>query len=187
MFRRSYFSFSLIVIIGFAALTLWLDNVTKPLPQQTDANLYQQPDYIIENISGLRVEHNSAIQRKFYANTLFHYLNQDLTKLENIHFLHLKPDTPSFRVFADHAEIRNSGENIFLTDHVTVIRGQDVDKGKITLKTDKLHLIPDQERVTTDKRVVISKLNTTVSAIGMELSNQTGMIELLSRVHAVDR
>ncbi len=187
MFRRHYFSFFFTVVIGLAVLTLLLDHVTKPLPQSVDLDLPYQPDYVIENISGLRVEHSKTTQQIFYANTLLHYLDQDLTHLKRIRFQHLKPDTPPFRVTANHAEIHNNGKDIFLTDHVTVVRGEDEDHGKITLETSLLHLIPDQERAKTDRPIVISKLNTTVTATGMQLNNQTGVIELLSHVHVVDR
>ena len=187
MFRRPYFSFSFILLIGLVVLTLWLDEVTKPLSTTTDAYFYQAPDYIIESISGLRVEHDKTIHNTFYAKKMFHYLNQDLTELENIHFIHFQPEKPPFRVFADRAEIHSNGKNIFLTGNVTVMRGLEEDKEKLTMKTDMLHLIPDQDLVKKKKKVKITRLNTTINAIGLELNNQTVMIELLSRVRAVDQ
>jgi len=187
MFRRHYFSFFFIVVIGLAALTILLDQITKPSQQPTDSDLHHQPDYIIENISGLRIDHTKSVQRLFYANALFHYLDQNLTHLEHIDFQHFKPGTSPFRVSANHAEILENGKDIFLKNHVTAIRGNDDDKGQITLETNMLHLIPDQEHAKTNQPVTISRLNTTVSAVGMHLDNQTGVIELLSRVRAVDR
>ncbi|MCP5245603.1 MAG: LPS export ABC transporter periplasmic protein LptC [Burkholderiales bacterium] len=187
MFRRPYFSFSTILLIGLVALTLWLDEVTKPLSPTTDADFYDEPDYIIENISGLRIEHDKNTHSTFHAKKMLHYLNRDLTELEHIRFVHSKPEKQPFLVFADYAAIHNNGENIFLTGNVTAMRGFDKDKKKITLKTDMLHLIPGQDIVKTDKEVIISRLNTTINAIGLELDNQTGMIELLSRVRAVNQ
>lgn len=187
MIRRSYFSFTFMLLVGLAVLTLWLDKMTLPKTSSSDTEIYQEPDYIIENLSGLRVEYNKATQRAFYAKKMFHYLDQDLTELEQIQFINSQVDKPPFRVFADRAELRDNGENIFLTGNVTVMRGLDQDKSKITLKTDKLHLIPDEDLVKTDKSVTLSRLNTTIHAIGLELNNQTGMIELLSRVRAVDQ
>jgi lipopolysaccharide export system protein LptC len=187
MIHRSYFSFTFILLVGLFALTVWLDKVTQPLSMAPELDFYQQPDYVIERTSGLRVEHEKNIRRVFYANKTFHYINQDLTQLESIQFINSEVGKPPFRVFADHAELRNHGEDIFLNGNVTVIRGLDGDKAKITLKTDKLHLLPSENKVKTDKSVMISRLNTTIHAVGLELNNQTGIVELLSRVRAVDQ
>jgi lipopolysaccharide export system protein LptC len=187
MIRRSYFSFTFILLTGLLALTVWLDRVTQPLSMAPELDFYQQPDYIIEHISGLRVEHEKNIHRVFYAKKTFHYINQDLTRLEDIQFINSETDKPPFQVFADHAELRNHGEDVFLNGNVTVIRGLDEDKAKITLNTDKLHLLPNENKVKTDKSVMISRLNTTIHAVGLELNNQTGVVELLSRVRAVDQ
>ncbi len=187
MIRRSYFSFTFILLTGLLALTIWLDRVTQPLSTAPELDFYQQPDYIIEHISGLRVEHEKTVHRFFHAKKMFHYISQDLTQLEDIQFTNTETEKPPFRVFADHAELRNHGEDIFLNGNITVIRGLDEDKGKITLKTDKLHLLPDENKVRTDKSVMISRLNTTIHAVGLELNNHTGVIELLSRVRAVDQ
>ncbi|SFK34867.1 lipopolysaccharide export system protein LptC [Nitrosomonas aestuarii] len=187
MFRRSYFNFYLILFIGLGALTFWLDKVTKPLSTETGTDFFQLPDYIIEDLSGLRIDHDNAVHRVFHAKKMFHYLGQDLTRLDQVHFINTKPGKPLFRVFADQAEIHGNGENIFLNGNVTVIRGDEDNKGKITMKTDMLHLIPDEDMVKTDKNVTISRMNTTVHAIGLQLDNETGMIELLSRVRAIDQ
>ena len=187
MFRRPYFSFSTILLIGLVALTVWLDQLTKPLSPATDTAFYDEPDYIIENISGLRIEHNKNTHNTFHAKKMFHYLNQDLTELELIRFIHNKPEKQPFLVFADSAAIHSNGENIFLTGDVTAMKGSDEDDKKIILKTDMLHLIPDQDIAKTDRQVRISKFNTTINAIGLELNNQTGQIELLSRVRAVNQ
>lgn len=186
MIRRPYFGFSFILFICLAALIVWFEKVTQPLSTVPGADFYQQPDYVIENISGSRVDHDNAIHRIFFAKEMLHYLNQDITHLKQIRFLNFESDKPPFRVFADQAELHDNGEHIFLAGNVTVIRGLDENKGKITMKTDTLHLIPDENRVKTDKTVIITRLNTTINAVGLELDNQTGMIELLSRVRAVD-
>ncbi|GJL74075.1 MAG TPA: LPS export ABC transporter periplasmic protein LptC [Nitrosomonas sp.] len=187
MFRRSYFNFYFILFIGLGALTFWLDKVTKPLSTETGTDFLQLPDYIIEDLSGLRIDHNNTVHRVFHAKKMFHYLSQDLTQLEQVYFINTKPEKPPFRVYADHAEIHGNGEDIFLNGNVTVMRGDDDNKGKITMKTDTLHLIPDEDMAKTDKNVTISRMNTTIHATGLQLDNQTGMIELLSRVRAVDR
>ncbi len=186
MFSRLHISFPLILFIFLVLLTFWLDRITRPPEQTRDDDLYRNPDYIVEDLSGIRVEYERAVQRKFTAKKLFHYLNENVTQMEQISFVNSEPEKPLIRLQADRAEMRNKGENIFLTKNVTAIRGTDDEKGKIILVTNFLHLIPDENLVKTDQSVTISRLHTTINAIGMELNNHTGMIQLLAQVKAIN-
>ena len=80
----------------------------------------------------------------------------------------------------------NNYKNIYLKENITAIRGTENEKDQITLTTDFLYLIPDESMVITDHAVTISKLGSTISAIGMELDNQTGILQLLSNVKAIN-
>jgi lipopolysaccharide export system protein LptC len=186
MFSRVHISLPLIFFIFLLLLTFWLDQVTRPPEQNKDDNLYRNPDYIVEDLSGIRIEHEKAIQRKFTAEKLFHYLDENTTHMEQVNFVSTGPEKPMIRLQADRAEIKNKGENIFLMENVIAIRGTDDDKSKITLMTSYLHLIPNENLVKTDQSVTISRLNTTINAIGMELNNHTGVIQLLAQIRAVD-
>ncbi|MCB1934396.1 MAG: LPS export ABC transporter periplasmic protein LptC [Nitrosomonas sp.] len=187
MIHRSYFSMIFILLTSLIAVTIWLDKITQPISGTDNFDFFHEPDYIIENISGFRVEHDKSVHRFFHARKLLHYTNQDLTQLEDIQFVNTDPKNPPLEVFANNAKIMNSGEEIFLTGDVTAIRGLNTDERKITLKTDKLHLIPDENLVKTDKVVKITRLNTTIQAVGLELNNDTGMVELLSHVRAINQ
>lgn len=186
MINRPHISFPLLVLVILALLTMWLDRITRPPEHTRDGDLYRNPDYIVEDISGIRMEYDQEIHRKFTARKLFHYLNENVTQMEQVSFVSTQPEKPPIHLQADRAEVRNKGENIFLKDNVTAIRGTDEEKGKITLVTDFLHLIPHQSLVTTDRPVTISRMNTTIHGIGLELNNETGIIKLLQRVKAIN-
>jgi len=94
MVNRLHISSPLILLILLALLTFWLDRITQPSEQIGDNNLYVNPDYIVEDLSGIRMDHERAIQRKFTAKKLFHYLNEDVTQMEQISFINAKPGKP---------------------------------------------------------------------------------------------
>ena len=187
MINRLHISFPLIVLVVLALLTVWLDRITHPPEHAKDGDMYRNPDYIVEDLSGIRMEYDQEIHRKFTAHQLFHYLNDNVTQMEQVSFISTQPEKPPIYLQANRAEVRNKGENIFLRENVTAIRGTDNEKGKITLTTDFLHLIPHQSLVKTDQPVVISRMNTTIHGIGLELNNETGIIQLLQQVKAVNR
>ncbi|HLP81009.1 MAG TPA: LPS export ABC transporter periplasmic protein LptC [Nitrosomonas sp.] len=187
MINRPHISFPLIVLVVLGLLTVWLDRVTHPPEHAKDGDLYHTPDYIVEDLSGIRMEYDREILRKFTAHKLFHYLSENVTQMEQVSFISTQPEKPPIHLQADRAEVTNKGENILLRDNVMAIRGTDQDKGKITLITDFLHLIPHQNLVTTNQPVTISRMNTTINGIGLELNNETGIIQLLQQVKAVNR
>lgn len=187
MTSRLHLSFPLILLIFLFLLTFWLDLVTRPSEQTRSNDLYRNADYIVEDLSGIRIDHERAIQRKFAAKKLFHYLHEDVTQMEQISFVNTDPEQPLIRLRADHAEVESKGKNIYLRENVTALRGTDDEKGKITLMTNFLHLIPDESLVKTDQSITISRFNTTINAIGLEFNNHTGIIQLLKQVKAVNR
>ena len=169
---------------SLALFTFWVTNAVVPTLTGQKNDVYQQPDYIIENLSGVRTDHENAVQRTFSAKKLLHYLDGDVTHMEHPNFINTEHQKPVIRVNAEKAKLFGDGENVYLTGNVTVLRGENNDK--ITMMTSFLHLIPDENIAKTDKTVVFSRKNTTINAIGLELDNHTGIVQLLSRVRASD-
>ncbi len=186
MYKRRHLSLPLIIFVALISLTYWLDQATLPQTLTPENALYQEPDYIVENISGIRQDYEQNIHRAFFAKTMKHYIDDDITQLEQIRFVNTETRAPLIRLHANQARLAGNGEDIYLTGDVTVLRGADTDEDLLTMMTNYLHLIPDQNLVKTDQSVRISRLNTTINAIGLELDNNTGVIQLLSQVRAMD-
>lgn len=172
------------MLVLLALLTFWVTNTVVPSRTDQGNGVHQKPDYIIENLSGIRANHESTVQRNFSAEKLLHYLGGDVTHMDNPTFINIESQKPVMRVKADKARMSGEGENVYLTGNVKVLRGEDSDK--ITMMTSYLHLIPDENIAKTDKTVVFSRRNTTINAIGLELDNHAGIVQLLSRVRASD-
>ena len=184
MFNHLRPSVLLAILVLLALLTFWVTNAVVPTTSNQGNGLNQKPDYIIDNLSGIRANHESAVQRNFSAKKLLYYLDGDETYMDNPYFVNTESQKPVMRVKADKAQLIGEGENVYLTGNVKVLRGDDSDK--ITMQTSYLHLIPDENIAKTDKTVVFSRKNTTINAIGLELDNHTGIVQLLSRVRASD-
>lgn len=186
MIRHYRISFSLIFLVLLASLTFWLDQAVQPSAIHQNNGQDQRPDYILEDISGIRMDHELVAKQTYFAEKMRYYLHDERIYFEQTHFLNKEPDKPVVRVNADHAEILNDGKNIQLTGHVKVVRGSDEDIKKLTMTTSSLELIPAQHLAKTDQPVVITRLNTTVNGVGLEFNNQKDEMKLLSRVRAVD-
>ncbi len=183
---RSLFSRPSVWLIILLLLTLWLDNVLQRPNLQPDNLAQQEVDYIIENLDGIQVNHEFERNRLFTADKLTHYPAKDVTQLEHVRFTSIEPDKPLLRVTSNQAELTKDSNDIFLTGNVSIIRGEDLDKDKVTMLTDFLHLIPDTDIAQTDQPVTVIRMNSVLNAIGLFMNNQTGEILMQSRVKAHD-
>ncbi|SFU77950.1 lipopolysaccharide export system protein LptC [Nitrosomonas eutropha] len=183
---RSLFSRPSVWLIALLLLTLWLDSVLQHPRLQQNNDLQQEVDYIIENLEGIQVNHELEQNRFFSADKLTHYSTEDITQLEHVRFTSIEPDKPLLRVTSDRAELTKDGDDIFLTENVFIIRGGDLDKDKVTMLTDFLHLIPDTDIAKTDRPVTVIRMNSVLNAVGLFMNNQTGEILMQSRVKAHD-
>jgi lipopolysaccharide export system protein LptC len=89
------------------------------------------------------------------------------------------------QVKADEAKMTSNGEDIYLSGNVTVVRNAGKGRAETTMATSLLHVIPDDDIARTDKPVVITETNAVIKAVGMEMSNRTGVTQLLSQVKVV--
>lgn len=89
-------------------------------------------------------------------------------------------------ISADRALVKEKGKRIDLIENVTAVRGTSDDKGKITLVTDFLHLNPNENLITTDHAVTITRFKTKIEAKGLEFNNRIGEMKLLSAVKTVN-
>lgn len=175
-----------LLLCVIALLTFWLDRaIQQPRFREYDG-LNHQPDYIIENLTGIQVNYDRAVQHIFTADMLTHFPVGDTAYLEQVNFTRLKPDEPLVQVIADRAELSGGGDDIYLTGNVFITRERDTEEDKVTVATQFIHLIPDVEIAKTDQFVTVTRRNTIVNAVGMELNHRTGEIQLKSNVKASD-
>lgn len=176
----------ILLLIVLALLTFWLDQAIQQPRFREDNDQNHHPDYIIENLSGIQVKHDKAVQHIFSADTMTHFPGGDMIHLEQVSFASIQPDEPLVRIRADRAELLDGGHDIYLTGNVFLSRERGADEEKVTMASQFLHLIPDAEIARTDQSVTVTRMNTIVNAVGMELNNRTGDIQLKSRVKASD-
>lgn len=173
-----------LLMILLVLLTFWLDQTIQQPKVSEDNGLNHYPDYIVENLSGVQVAHDKEIQQIFSAEVMTHFPTGDVTYFEQVDFSSIQPDQRLTRINANLAELFDGGKNIYLKGDVFVSREKDIDK--LTMTTQFLHLIPDDEIAKTDHPVTIKRMNTIVHAVGMELNDRTGRIDLKTKVKARD-
>lgn len=187
MISRLFSRLPLVLLALLAALIFWLNQSVRAPSLAQEGDLRRAPDYMIENFSAVRMDHDGVTRHVLFAKRMLHYPDDDTTDLEQPRFINTEPGKPAMQVDADQAKMSGSGEDIYLTGNVKVLRSAGKGRGETTMTTSFLHLIPDDGIAKTDKPVVITETNAVINAVGMEVSSRTQLTHLLSQVRVVHK
>lgn len=177
--------FPVLLLATLAALTYWLDQAMQSPPAKAeDRRLLHHPDFTVENLLATRMDVNGRIRDTLRASKMVHYPDDDSTELEQPRFVSLARGTP-LTITSRTALVTSNAGNIHFRGDVRADRAAQAGKSAMTLTTDYLHYLPDDNIVRTDRRVIISDANMRLEAVGMELNGETRVLKLFAGVRGV--
>lgn len=174
----------LLPLLGLLGATYWLNQQVQPEPAKPDGSKRHDPDAIVENFSATELNEQGVPNFIMAATKMLHYPDDDSTIVEAPRITLSSPGQPAIHATARSATISSKGDEIFLHDDVEVRRDAGSLLDALTLKTDYLHIIPDQDLADTDRPVTIVDAHNIVHATGMEMDNKTRIMKLLSQVRS---
>ena len=171
-----------LLLVGMlAALTFWLDRVAQPAARGLGASRHE-PDYIVDNLSAMRMGETGAASYTLSALKMMHYPDDNVTVLTHPKFVSYQSAKAPVTIAASQAVVSANGEHVYFQDDVRVTRAADLETSELVVRTAFLHVIPDLNTAKTDRTVTITDAATTVTAVGLELNSGTRVIKLLSNV-----
>jgi len=175
--------FALIVLALLAALTFWIDRTVQPPQPKRDGSTRHDPDYIVGNFTSSRADVNGDPRYSLAGIEMRHFPDDDSTALVRPEFAQFSLKKPTVRIEGLRGTISANGENVYFMDNVKVVRAATPTKGELTVLTDYLHIVPDQDFVETDRPVTILQApRTVIRGTGMEYRKQDGELKLFKRV-----
>jgi len=171
-------------LLGLLGATYWLNQQVQPEPVKPDTSTRHDPDSIVENFAAVKLNEQGTPHFIMNATRMLHYPDDDSTTVELPRLTLLSEDRPPLLATAKTGNISGKGDELFLQGGVEVLREADMQQDRLRLQTEYLHIIPDQELVSSDQAVTLIEAHTTVNAVGMELNNKARTIKLLSRVRS---
>lgn len=183
-FSRARYWLSLLPLIGLLGATYWLNLQVQPGPPRQDSSKRHDPDAIIENFSATKLNRQGMPSFIMAAKKMLHYPDDDSTTLEEPRITMLSTEHPAIHAIARSGTISSKGDEIFLQDDIRVIRDASARQDELTLQTEYLHIIPDQNITSTDRAVTVADAHNTIRAVGLELNSQTRVLKLLSQVRS---
>lgn len=182
---RSAIIFPLALLTMLALLTFWINKVAQPSEPRIDGSSRHDPDYIMNNFVTTQTDLNGALRYKLAAIEMRHFPDDDTTALQRPRYTQFAVDKPYTQIEGLRGYVSSNGEEVELMDNVKVTRQAFAGKGEMTVETDYLNILPNEEVVRTASPVVIRQApKTVIYATGMLYEKKNRTVTLLHKVRA---
>lgn len=173
----------LVLLAILALLTFWIDYSVQAPEPKVDGSQRHDPDYILNNFVTTRTDENGHLRYRLTATEMKHYPDDDTTELKKPQFERYEIDKPFTTIEGAKGLVSSNGEKIEFIDDVKVVRQAYDDKGEMVVLTDRLRVLPNEEKAITDRPVVIKQApKTVIHATGMIYDKKNKTVQLLNRV-----
>lgn len=174
----------LLPLLGLLALSYWLNQQVQPEAAKPDNRKRHDPDAIMENFSAVKMNEQGVPRFIMSAKKLRHFSDDDSTEVDTPRLTTLSAERPPIHTYAQRGLVSSKGDEVFLHDDVRVIREAGADQEELTLLTEYLHVLPNQDLASTDRPVTIVGAHDTTRAIGLEMDNNARTLRLLAQVRS---
>lgn len=182
---RSAIVFPLALLTMLALLTFWINKSVQSPKPKLDGSSRHDPDYIMSNFVTTQTDINGALRYKLAAVEMKHFPDDDSTSLQRPRYTQFAAGKPYTQVEGLRGLVSSDGEKVELFDNVKVTRQAFADKGEMTVDTDYLNILPDEDIARTDSPVVIRQApKTVIYATGMIYEKNQRTLTLLHKVRA---
>jgi lipopolysaccharide export system protein LptC len=179
-------AWSPVLLLGvLAVMTYWLNTQVRPGGSATDGSTRHEPDLFAENFRAVNLDAEGRVRQALTALRAQHYPDDDTTLFDQPVIVFTDPDKPRLDVTADHATLTGDREHVYLEGHAKVVRAATdgpKPEGPIVVTSEYLDVMPNADRVVTDRPVTITDPRGSVNATGLELDNKTKMIKFKSHL-----
>ncbi|WP_432381207.1 LPS export ABC transporter periplasmic protein LptC [Duganella sp. P38] len=175
---------TLIMMTGvFVAVgSFWLVQVVNQAGQGAGADKFrEEPDYIIERFSTVRMNKNGQPAYIVSGDKLTHHPIGDVSVIDKPFVHSLSSEQPPMNIHAQTAYVDQNNTRVRLDGNVDVVRPATRQAQELRLKTSTLTVYPDEERMETTAPVQMLAGTSTASGTGMKANNASRQIELGGR------
>ncbi len=182
---KSRYWLPLLPLLALLAFVYWLDKQVRMEAVATINTQRHDPDGIMDDFSATKMDLQGMPSTLLSAKQMRHYPDHDTTELDLPDLTMLGSEHPPVHVSAKRGNVSSHGDEVIFRDNVVVTRDASAKQSVMTLRTEYLRVLPNEDWANTDKPVVLSDAYDTIHAIGLEMNNKTQILKLLSNVRSV--
>lgn len=170
----------LLVVLAVAFFTRWLlTSVEEPVTRARD-KLRHDPDYFISNFKTIIYDKDGNPGYHFEAEHLEHFPDNDTMEIKKLNVEFTSKDKQVWLASADQGILYEKSNVLQLNHNVIFKRKARLATDKLEFRTEDLRFDFANKIATSPAKVNMQSYNSTVSAVGIKMDMETGMITLQS-------
>ncbi|MGZ5198753.1 MAG: LPS export ABC transporter periplasmic protein LptC [Telluria sp.] len=163
--------------------SFWLLQVVTEQDRTVQIGKSNEPDYIIDNFSFVRMGKNGQPSYVVSGDRLTHRPIEDISYVDKPVVQGMTTEHPRMTMHADRARILHEQDQVELIGNVDVERPGTATVKPLSIKTEELTVLPDEEIMKTEKPVEMKLGAATVRGTGMVANNATQKVHLARQSH----
>ncbi|MDR1529616.1 MAG: LPS export ABC transporter periplasmic protein LptC [Burkholderiales bacterium] len=180
----------LLFLGGLAVLTYWLNTQIQSPDTFGDKEKAHTQDLFIKNFRAVIFDENGFPKQQLAADYAEHFVDDESIILARPQLMITHPERPRLTMRAEQGKVSGDHKNVYLERDVVVMRAADKSGGgggffsnePLTMRTESLHLLPEDEKMQTNQQVEISSPSGKIESTGMDLNDKTKTIKLHTNV-----
>ncbi|QYF94752.1 LPS export ABC transporter periplasmic protein LptC [Massilia sp. PAMC28688] len=164
--------------VFLAAGSFWLVQVMNRPDVSFNPDAGDEPDYIIEKFSFVRMTPDGKPRYLFHGERLTHRPHSDVSIVERPILKNLTPGAPPMTARANSARIRHQDNEVDLLGNVDISRPASATTRAMQMQTEALTVLPDEDRMKTDQQVKMTMGSATITGMGMQANDATRQITM---------
>lgn len=161
--------------------SFWLVQVMQGEEGAHGANAGNEPDYIVDNFSWVRMSEAGKPRYVISGERLTHRPADNTALVDKPVVQSLTDEHPPMTMTSDRALVSQNQNQIDLTGNVDIQRPAAAKAQPLRIRTEALTILPDEEIAKTDRPIHMTLGGASVDAVGMVANNATQQIELGGR------
>lgn len=168
----------MLTAVFFAFGSFWLLQALQSEDADNLGNAGNEPDYIVENFSLVRMTESGQPRYLVSGARLAHHPVDDVSEVSKPVVESMAPGRPRMTMHADRAQIHHQENRIELIDNVDIVRPATPTSEAMRARTSALTVLADEEVVKTDRPVQMQIGASTVNSVGLVAENPTQKLQL---------
>jgi lipopolysaccharide export system protein LptC len=166
----------------FAAFgSFWLLQAIQSEDPAIGGNALNEPDYIVENFSFVRMTGSGAPRYVMSGERLVHHPENDVSLVTRPVVNSMVPGRPRMTLTSERAQVYHGENRVELMGNVDIVRPATPKSEALHAQTDALTVLADEEIVKTNRPVKMTIGAAKVDAVGMVAENPTQKLHLGGR------
>jgi lipopolysaccharide export system protein LptC len=164
------------VFLAFGSF--WLVQVMQGGDDARNVNLGNDPDYIVDNFSFVRMSETGQPRYVISGTRLTHRPADNTSLIDKPVVQSMSVEHPRMTITANNAHVNQDQNQIDLSGNVDIRRPGNATTQPLRIRTEALTVLPDEDIAKTDKPIRMTLGASTVTGVGMVANNATMRVQL---------